>query len=93
MIVIKVKIPIPQWKDITKWFWDKFCFPRRKVVEEYFAWYNDELASKLVDYMYEAWDCEHDINSFEELHDLNLHLREIMEKETEKIKSVMYKLK
>ena len=93
MIVIKVKIPIPQWKDITKWFWDKFCFPRRKVVEEYFAWYNDELASKLVDYMYEAWDCEHDINSFEKLHDLNLHLREIMEKETEKIKSVMYKLK
>ena len=43
--------------------------------------------------MYEAWDCEHDINSFEKLHDLNLHLREIMEKETEEIKSVMYKLK
>ena len=91
MIVIEVKIP--QWKDITKWFWDKFCFPRRKVVAEYFAWYNDELASKLLDYLYEAWDCEHDINSFEKLNDLNLHLREIMDKETEKIKSVMYKLK
>ena len=93
MIVIKVKIPIPQWKDITKWFWDKFCFPRRKVVEEYFAWYNDELASKLVDYMYEAWDCEHDINSSATLNDLELHLREPMKKETDEIKSVMYKLK
>ena len=91
MIVINIKIP--QWKDITKWFWDKFCFPRRKVVEEYFAWYNDELASKLLDYLYEAWGCEHDVNSFEKLNDLNLHLREIMETETEKIKSVMYKLK
>ena len=91
MIVIKIKIP--QWKDITKWFWDKFCFPRRKVVAEYFAWYNEELASKLGDYLYEALDCEHDINSLEKLNDIELHLRELMEKETEKIKSVMYKLK
>ena len=50
MIVINIKIP--QWKDITKWFLDKFCLPRRKVVAEYFAWYNDELASKLIDYLY-----------------------------------------
>ena len=93
MIAIEVKIPIPQWKDINKLFWDKFCFPRRKVVAEYFAWYNDELASKLLDYLYEAWDCEHDINSLEKLNDIELHLRELMEKETEKIKSEMYKLK
>lgn len=93
MIAIEVKIPIPQWKDITKWFWDKFCFPRRKVVAEYFEWYNEELASKLGDYLYEALDCEHDINSLEKLNDIELHLRELMEKETEKIKSVMYKLK
>ena len=91
MIVIKIKIP--QWEDITKWFWDKFCFPRRKVVAEYFAWYNEELASKIGDYLYEALDCEHDIKSFEKLNDIELHLRELMEKETEKIKSVMYKLK
>ena len=91
MIVIKVKIP--QWKDITKWFWDKFCFPRREVVAEYFAWYNDDLASELIDYLYKAWDCDHNKNSFAKLHDLELHLKELMEKETEKIKSVMYKLK
>ena len=91
--MITIKINIPQWEDITKWFWDKFCFPRRKVVEEYFAWYNDELASKLLDYLYEAWDCEHDKNSSATLHDLELHLKELMKKETDEIKSVMYKLK
>ena len=91
MIVIKIKIP--QWEDITKWFWDKFCFPRRKVVAEYFEWYNDELARELVDYLYEALDCDNNRNSFAKLNDIELHLRELMEKETEKIKSVMYKLK
>ena len=91
MIVIEVKIP--QWKDIAKRFWDKFCFPRRKVVAEYFEWYNDELVRELVDYLYIAWDCEHDINSSATLNDLELHLRELMKKETDRIKSVMYKLK
>ena len=79
MIIIKIKIP--QWEDITKWFWDKFCFPRRKVVAEYFEWYNDRLVSKLVDYLYEAWDCERDKNSFATLHDLELPLKELMKKQ------------
>ena len=91
MIIINIKIP--QWKDITKWFWDKFCFPRRKVVAEYFEWYNEEIITELNDYLYSAWDCYHDENSFAKLNDLNLHLRELTEKKTEKIKSVMYKLK
>ena len=47
MIIIKIKIP--QWEDITKWF--------------------------------------------ATLRDLELHLRELMKKETDEIKSVMYKLK
>ena len=91
--MITIQINIPQWQDITKWFWDKFCFPRRKVVAEYFEWYNDRLVSNLVDYLYEAWDCEHDKNSCATLHDLELHLKELMRKETDEIKSVMYKLK
>ena len=91
--MIIIKIEIPQWKDITKWFCDKFCFPRRKVVAEYFEWYNDRLVSELIDYLYEAWDCYHDENSFDKLKDLEFHLSEIMKKETEKIISVMYKLK
>ena len=91
MIIIKIKIP--QWEDITKWFWDKFCFPRRKAVAEYFEWYNDRLVSELVDYLYEAWDCDNNRNSLAKLNDFKLHLRELVKKETEEIKSVMYKLK
>ena len=91
--MIIIKIEIPQWKDITKLFLDKFCFPRRKVVAEYFEWYNDRLVSELVDYLHEAWDCYHDENSFDKLKDLEFHLNEIMKKETDKIISAMYKLK
>ena len=91
--MITIRINIPQWKDITKWFGDKFCFPRRKVVAEYFEWYNDMIVSELIDYLYESWDCHNDENSFAKLNDLELHLRELMEKKTEKIKSAMYKFK
>ena len=84
--MIIIKIEIPQWKDITKLFWDKFCFPRRKVVAEYFELYNDRIVSELIDYLHEAWDCYHDENCFDKLKDLNLHLRELMEKKTEKNK-------
>ena len=91
--MIIIKIEIPQWKDITKWFFDKFCFPRRKVVAEYFELYNDTLVSELIDYLHESWDCYHDENSFAKLKDLEFHLNEIMKKETDKIISVMYKLK
>ena len=79
--MITITINIPQWKDISKWFWDKFCFPRRKVVAEYFDWYNDEVASGLDKYLYEAWDCKHNENNYAMLCDLELHLREHMKKE------------
>ena len=41
----QVTINLPQWEDFTKWFWDKFCFPRRKMVKEWLLSHNDELAS------------------------------------------------
>ena len=61
------------------------------MVAEYFERYNDRLASELIDYLHEAWDCYHDENSFDKLKDLEFHLNEIMKKETDKIISVMYK--
>lgn len=91
--MIIIKIEIPQWKDITKLFWDKFCFPRRKVVAEYFELYNDRIVSELIDYLHEAWDCYHDENSFDKIKYLEFQLNEIMKKETDKIISEMYKLK
>lgn len=91
--MITIRINIPQWTDISKWFWDKFCFPRRKVVAEYFEWYNSEVATELEHYLYEAWDCENDENNLAMLNDLELHLWEIMEKKTEIMKCLIYKLK
>nr|DAL97761.1 MAG TPA: hypothetical protein [Caudoviricetes sp.] len=40
----QITINLPQWKDITKWFWDKFCFPRRKLIQEWLDYHNGEIA-------------------------------------------------
>lgn len=42
----EIKIKLPEWKDVTKWFWDKFCFPRRKLVSEWLTFHNDNLSSE-----------------------------------------------
>lgn len=42
-----IKINILEWKDIKKWFWDKFCYPRRKQVAEWIT-YNSCLTRSLV---------------------------------------------
>lgn len=91
--MITIKINIPQWKDITKWFWDKFCFPRRKVVAEYFELYNDEVVIELVEFLYKEWDCEQNENNRIKLNYIKYHLREVMKKKTNKIESAMYKYK
>ena len=91
--MITIKINIPQWKDITKWFWDKFCFPRRKVVAEYFELYNDEVLTEFIEFLYKEWDCEHDKISYAKLNYLKYNLEEIMKKKTDEIKSAMYKWK
>lgn len=91
--MITIKINIPQWKDFTKWFWDKFCFPRRKVVAKYFELYNDEVATELIEFLYKEWDCVQNENNRIKLNYLIYHLREIMEKKTEKMKCVIYKYK
>ena len=38
----EIKIKIYGWSDLKKWFWDRFCFPRRKVVAEWLDYYGDE---------------------------------------------------
>lgn len=91
--MITIKINIPQWKDITKWFWDKFCFPRRKVVAEYFECYNCEVVIELIKFLYKEWDCDQNENNLIKLNYLEYHLREIMKKKTDEIKSAMYKYK
>lgn len=42
---IKIKIKIYGWYDLKKWFWDRFCFPRRKLIVEWLDYYGDEASS------------------------------------------------
>lgn len=46
-----IKINILEWKDIKKWFWDKFCFPRRKLVAEWLKYHNSEVRSIVEKYI------------------------------------------
>ena len=41
----EIKIKIYGWSDLKKWFWDKFCFPRRKLVSEWLRYYYCEERS------------------------------------------------
>lgn len=35
----EIRIKIYGWRDLKKWFWDSFCFPRRKLVAEWLDYY------------------------------------------------------
>ena len=63
----QITINLPQWKDITKWFWDKFCFPRRKLIQEWLDYHNEKIASatEMVLLKYQGIDLSKD--SFKEL--------------------------
>lgn len=41
----EIKIKIYGWSDLKKWFWDKFCFPRRKLVTDWLDFYYSEERS------------------------------------------------
>ena len=41
----EIKIKIYGWSDLKKWFWDRFCFPRRKMVVQWMHYYYCEERS------------------------------------------------
>lgn len=41
----EITIKIYGWSDLKKWFWDLFCFPRRKLVAEWLNYYSSEERS------------------------------------------------
>ena len=41
----EIKIKIYRWSDLKKWFWNRFCFPRRKLVAEWLHYYYCEERS------------------------------------------------
>ena len=41
----EIKIKIYGWADLKKWFWDRFCLPRRQLVAEWLDYYYSEVRS------------------------------------------------
>lgn len=41
----EIKIKIYELSDLKKWFWDLFCFPRRKLVVMWLEYHNSEIRS------------------------------------------------
>ena len=39
----EIRIKIYGWSDLKKWFWDRLCFPRRKLVAESLEIHNDAM--------------------------------------------------
>lgn len=44
-VMKEIKIKIYGWSDLKKWFWDRFCFPRRKLVAEWLDYYGNNARS------------------------------------------------
>lgn len=64
----EIKIKIYGWSDFKKWFWDKFCFPRRRVVVEWLDIYGDALRSSVEAILLKYTTKDLAANNFEELH-------------------------
>ena len=58
----EIRIKIYGWSDIKKWFWDSFCFPRRKLVAEWLEYHNAEMRSLTEEFLlkYNNKDLEKD---------------------------------
>ena len=47
----EISIKIYGWSDLKKWFWDCFCFPRRKLVAEWLDYYCCEERSLVEEFL------------------------------------------
>lgn len=58
----EIRIKIYGWSDMKKWFWDSFCFPRRKLVAEWLEYHNAEMRSLTEEFLlkYNNKDLEKD---------------------------------
>lgn len=83
-----LKINIPEWSDFTKWFWDRFCFPRRKLVAEWLGYHRGETRSLMEKILlkYNDYDLEEDNYALlcHALKDWDKEVKEIYDK-TEKL--------
>ena len=88
----EIKIKIPQWNDFTKWFWDRFCYPRRKKVAEWIEYHDESLKKKIIDYLWDYLDCNVDSKEVERLEKVEKMLDTIF-KEQDKITEELIMMK
>lgn len=88
----EIRIKIPQWSDFTKWFWDRFCYPRRKIVTEWIEYHDECLKKKITDYLWDYLDCNVDSKESERFGKVEKMLETIF-KEQDKITEQLIMMK
>ena len=88
----EIRIKIPQWSDFTKWFWDRFCYPRRKIVTEWIEYHDECLKKKIIDYLWDYLDCNVDSKEVERFEKVEKMLDTIF-KEQDKITEELIMMK
>ena len=85
----EIKIKIYGWSDLKKWFWDRFCFPRRKLVAEWLDYYGDEarILVERVLVKYNKEDVEKDNYALlsKALEDWDVEIKKIRDKTEDRI--------
>lgn len=58
----EIKIKLYGISDFKKWFWDRFCFPRRKLVVDWLVYHRCEVRSLVEKFLlkYQNQDLEKD---------------------------------
>ena len=92
MIKYNFTIKIPQWSDFSKWFWDRFCYPRRKIVTEWIEYHDECLKKKITDYLWDYLDCNVDSEESERFGKVEKMLENIF-KEQDKITEQLIMMK
>ena len=88
----EIRLKIPQWSDFTKWFWDRFCYPRRKIVTEWIEYHDECLKKKITDYLWDYLDCNVDSKESERFGKVEKMLETIF-KEQDKITEQLIMMK
>ena len=88
----EIRIKISQWSDFTKWFWDRFCYPRRKIVTEWIEYHDECLKKKITDYLWDYLDCNVDSKESERFGKVEKMLETIF-KEQDKITEQLIMMK
>ena len=88
----EIRIKIPQWSDFTKWFWDRFCYPRRKNVAEWIEYHDEYLKKKITDYLWDYLDCNVDSKEAERFENVEKILDTIF-KEQDKLTEKLIMMK